>query len=119
WACSVTTSKILLYFTTPIFLTGIRMTIAGALLLWYQYFYAHEHFDFKRKDFWLFLQVAFFGIFFAYSLRHWALEEVSAAKTLFLYNAAPFMSSLYSYFIFKERMSRKKWVGLFIGCIGL
>ncbi len=119
WAASVTTSKMLLDFTTPMFLTGIRMAIAGALLLGYQYIYAREHFIFKRKDFWLFVQVAFFGIFFSYSLRHWALEEVSAAKTMFLYNAAPFMSCLYSYFIFKERMSRNKWIGLFIGCIGV
>lgn len=119
WAASVTTSKMLLEFTTPMFLTGVRMAIAGALLLYYQYFHAHAHFTFKRKDFWLFVQVAFFGIFFSYSLRHWALEEVSAAKTMFLYNAAPFMSALYSYFIFKERMSGKKWLGLFIGCVGI
>lgn len=119
WAASVTTSKMMLDFTNPIFLTGIRMSIAGSLLLYYQYFHAHEHFIFKRKHFWLFFQIAFFGIFVAYNLRHWALDEVSAAKTMFLYNAGPFMSSLYSYFIFKEYMSKQKWLGLFIGCIGI
>lgn len=119
WAASVTTSKMMLDFTNPIFLTAIRMSIAGALLLYYQYFHAHEPFVVKKKDMFLFFQVAFFGIFLSYNLRHWALDEVSAAKTMFLYNAAPFMSSLYSYFIFKEKMSKMKWLGLFIGCIGI
>lgn len=119
WAASVTTSKMLLHFTKPIFLTGIRMSIAGSVLLYYQYFHEHHNFVLKRKHVWLFFQVALFGIFLSYNLRHWALDEVSAAKTMFLYNSGPFLSSLFSYFMFRERMSQQKWFGLFIGCVGM
>ncbi len=59
------------------------------------------------------------GILVTYVLRFWALRDLPAAKTNFLYNLSPFMSSVFSYFIFNEKMSYKKWFGLSIGCIGL
>ena len=119
WAGSVTSSKILLNYTQPIFLTGIRMFIAGILLLIYQYFYAHEHFKFKRKHIPLYAQLILIGTYASYILRFWALESLTASKSMFLYNCAPFMTSLYSYFFFSEKMTRKQWFGLFLGMIGL
>jgi drug/metabolite transporter (DMT)-like permease len=38
---------------------------------------------------------------------------------MFLFNCAPFISSLYSYFFFKERMTRRQWAGLGIGFLGM
>ncbi|HZW61002.1 MAG TPA: DMT family transporter [Candidatus Babeliales bacterium] len=119
WAASVTSSKILLQYTQPIFLTGIRMFIAGGLLLAYQYFYAHDHFTFKRKHVGLYLKLIIIGIYLSYCLRFWALESITASKSMFLYNLAPFITSLYCYFFFNEKMTRKQWFGLLLGVVGL
>lgn len=119
WAASVWTSKILLKYTTPIFLTGSRMTIAGLILLCYQYFYAHEHFSFKRQHIWLYTQIIIFGIYLTYILRFWGMIDMSASKSMFFFNLAPFLSSLYSYIFFNERMTKRQWLGLTIGFIGL
>lgn len=119
WAGSVTCSKILLQYTEPIFLTGIRMFIAGLILLLYQYRYANHEFVLKRKDFFLYAQLIIIGIYISYVLRFWALESITASKSMFLFNCAPFMTSLYSYFLFKEKMTRKQWFGLILGMVGL
>lgn len=111
--------KMLLSYTTPLFLTGIRMSIGGLLLLSYLFFYAHEHFVFKRKHLFWYIQMILFGIYITYILRFWALNYMQAAKTNFMYNLSPFMSALFSYLFFNERLTAKKWFGLGIGLLGM
>jgi drug/metabolite transporter (DMT)-like permease len=119
WASSVTASKILIQYSQPIFLTGIRMFVAGALLLGYQYFFARHAFEFKRSHLTSYAQIIFFGIYATYILRFWAFESVSATKAMFLFNLSPFFSTLYSYFFLNEKLSRTQWAGLSLGFIGL
>lgn len=95
------------------------MFVAGLLLLGYQYFYGRQHFRFHTSHIYLYSQVIVFGILISYFLRFWALEYITATKLLFLYNLAPFMSALHSYFFLSERMSSRKWVGMLIGFVGL
>jgi len=111
--------KILLEYATPLFLTGARFTIGGLVLLAYQYWHPRQQFKFKLKHIWWYAQIVILGILITYVLRFWALGDMPAAKTNFLYNLSPFMSSLFSYFIFGETMSKRRWLGLAIGCTGL
>lgn len=119
WAGSVTASKVLLTYTKPIFLTGIRMFISGSLLLLYQYIYKGERFNFQRRELSLYIQLTLIGIYISYIMRFWALGSISATKSMFLYNTAPFLSAIYSYVLFKEKMTTKQWIGLFVGVLGL
>ena len=109
----------LLAYTTPIFLAGIRMFIAGSILLTYQYFYEHQQFRFKWKDLKYFLQIILLGIYASYILRFWAMQTLSAPKASFFFNLSPLFTALYSYLMFKEKLSRKQWVGLAIGFLGM
>lgn len=118
FALSVVTSKMIFAYSAPIFYIGARMSIAGLLLLAYQYIYAHDHFYFKREHAWLYAQVIFFGVYFTYIIRFWGLEQMPASKTMFMFNLAPFLSALFSYLLINEKMSKKQWVGLFIGFVG-
>ncbi|MFZ5954022.1 MAG: DMT family transporter [Candidatus Dependentiae bacterium] len=119
FATSFPMSKILLSYVTPIFYTGIRMVIAGALLLGYERFYVRQRFSFHKKDLWLLAQIIFFGIYITYILRFWGLTYLPSSKTAFLFNVAPFFSSFYSYLIFKEKPTLRQWIGLAIGFIGI
>jgi len=119
FASSFSMGKILLRYTTPIFLVGSRMLAGGLILLAYQYLSPKQNFYFKKKHIWLFAQIVLFGVYFNYILRFWALNSMTSTKTCFLYNLAPFMSYIYSYFFFKEKMTRGKFAGLLIGFIGL
>ena len=111
-------SKTLLGFVDPIFYTGIRMFIAGSLLLIYQFCYAHHHLKFNWKNVGLYLQVIFFGIYLTYILRFVGLATLTSSKTAFLFNFMPFFSAFYSYLFFKERLTRQQWMGLGIGFLG-
>ena len=51
FALSVFISKVIFSYSSPIFYIGARMSIAGMILLAYQYFFAREHFVFKKETF--------------------------------------------------------------------
>ena len=118
FALSVVISKMMFSYTYPIFYIGARMSIAGIVLLIYQYIYANEHFHLKKEHAWMLIQVIFFGVYFTYIIRFWGLKQLPASKTMFMFNLAPFISALFSYFLINDRMSKKQWIGLFIGFIG-
>ena len=119
FGASILASKMILPYTKPIFLTGIRMFLGGATLLAYEYFHPHRTFRFHKEHIWHYLKLIMYGVYISYILRFWALEYMPAFKLSFLFNLSPFLTSLYSYFIFKEKMSTKQWLGLSIGLIGL
>jgi len=119
FASSFSLGKILLGYTTPVFLTGIRMFAGGLILLAYQYFSPNHNFYIKKKHIWYFVQIILFGVYFNYILRFWALQSLTSYKTAFIYNLSPFMSAIYSYFFFKEKLVGRKLYGLIIGFLAM
>lgn len=111
-------SKFLLGYVGPQFFTGVRMVIAGTLLLFYQFLYTRGTFHFKRNHAKYFIQIIIIGVYLTYALRFWGLAKLPAAKTAFLFNLTPFFSAFYAYLMFKEKLSLKQWIGLGIGFLG-
>ncbi len=119
FASTFTLGKVLLGYSQPIFLTGIRMSIAGGILLVYQYFVRKHAFKIRKKDISLYVQVMLFSTFLPYTLRFWGLDYMPASKAALLYNLGPFFSYLFAYSLGHESISWKKILGLFIGFFGL
>ncbi len=92
---------------------------AGIILIGYQLVRHQKLPKFHKNDIWLYTQVIFLGIYGAYIFRFWGLKYLASSKTALIFNASPFFTALYSYAIFKEKMTVKQWVGLVIGFIGL
>ncbi len=115
---SIPLGKMLLGFTSPIFLAGLRMFLAGVILIGYSYIFQRQHFSFKRVHVWPFVQIMIFGIYLKYVLRYWGLNYLTSAKMSFLLNATPFVAAFFSYIFFKEKLSNKKWIGLCLGFAG-
>jgi drug/metabolite transporter (DMT)-like permease len=111
--------KMALTCTTPFFLTGIRMTAGGLILLTYLYTYSRKELRFNWSHISWFAQMTFFGIYITYALRFWALGYMPAAKTNFIYNLSPFISALFSFTVLHEKLSSKKLIGLAIGLLGI
>jgi len=116
---SIPISKVLLKFTNPVFLTGIRMTIAGFIMLTYQYFFAHKKFKIKWEHIFYYFQIIFWGVYIKNILRFWGLSYISAAKMSFLQTTPPFFSALFSYLAFGEKYTLKQWAGLIISFAAL
>jgi drug/metabolite transporter (DMT)-like permease len=117
-ASTFTICKALLDYVKPIFFIGIRMLVAGAILLAYSYWKNKAVFTIHKKDRWLFTQIVLFHVYFAYILDLWSLQYITSSKSSFLYNLSPFLAALFSYFYFSEKMTAKKWLGLLIGFSG-
>ena len=118
-ASTFTIGKIAVTYITPIFFIGIRMIIGGALLLLYTFFVKRQHWRFSWSDWWLFAQIVLFHIYCSYIFEFWGLQYLSSSKVSLYFNFSPFVTALLSYFLLNERLSRKKWLGLFIGFVGM
>src|SRR4051794_37249204 len=115
FASVFTIAKIGLQYTQPFFFVGTRMMLAGIILLGYQYFFHREGFKLKKYHFWQIFRLAAFNIYLTNVFEFWGLKYLTSFKTCFIYSLSPFLSALLSYFIFSEKMSGKKWIGLIIG----
>ncbi len=120
---SLPISKILLQYAPPFFLSGIRMFIAGIILLAFNYFRGSSktkaNTQLKTAHIYLYAQIIFFGVYLKYILRYWGLSHMSSIKLSFLLNMSPFMAAFFSYLAFSEKLTKKQWIGILIGFLGL
>lgn len=119
FASTFTLGKLALAYANPIFFIATRMIIGGSLLLVYQYFFNRSKWKFEIKVWPLYLQIITFHVFFAYICEFWALQYVTASKACLIFNLSPFITAFFSYLLFSERLSWKKWIGLCIGFMGM
>jgi drug/metabolite transporter (DMT)-like permease len=119
FASVFTIAKIGLGYTQPIFFVGSRMLLAGILMLAYHFLIRREKMIFNKSILWRLFLLGLFNIFLTNMFEFWALKYLTSFKTCFIYSLSPFLSALFSYFIFSEILTLKKWIGLIIGFIGL
>lgn len=113
FASVFTVGKSTLQYVDPYFLTGLRMCLAGFLLLPFC-----RQFRITKKQLPLIVGLAFFNVFITNAFEFWALQYLQTAKASLIYSFSPLFAIVLSYFVFKERMNRWKWLGLAIGFAG-
>jgi len=107
YASTYSLSKYLLTYMQPLYLSGLRMTIAGCILLIYLGLFDYARFIIHKKSLSYFFILAFFNIFLTFALELWALQYISSIKVTFLYNLGPLITPFFSYFFFSEIMTLK------------
>lgn len=119
WSSVFTFGKVMLDFSTPVFLTATRMLLGGLLMVAYLAIRKRSEFKLNRSQ-WLSIGfLALFSIFLTNILEFWGLQYLSSAKTCFIYSLSPFLAALFSYIHFREKMTKAKWIGLTIGFLGM
>lgn len=118
FASVFTIGKLTLQSVDPFFLTGVRMLIAGLIVLIYQLLTNRKQIYLPKKLFFLILCLGFFNVFITNAFEFWGLQYMETAKTSLIYSFSPFFAILLSYLFFKEKMTPKRWIGLLIGVIG-
>ncbi len=119
WSSVFSIAKIVLGYSSPIFLTSFRMLFAAALLFAYLAITKRSSFKIKGRQFLSLVVLGFFSIYATNILEFWAVQYMSAAKTCFIYSLSPFFAALFSYLHFGEKMNPKKWLGLLLGLVGI
>lgn len=119
FASVFTLEKVALNYTSPLFLFGSRMFLAGILMLGIQYFLNSEKFYIKKKDLYSFVVLAILFVFVTNFLELISIKYMSSHKTCLLYMLSPFISAIISYFYLSDTLSLRKFIGITFGFIGL
>ncbi len=112
-------SKDTLSYSEPFFLIGSRMAAAGILLLLHQYFFNRKTFKIKASHLKNLFLLGFINIYLTNVAEIWGLQHMVSAKACLIYSLSPFLSATVAYFVLREILSTKKWLGLCIGFMGL
>lgn len=125
-AISFPIGKLALEFcSSPVQLIGLRMSLAGLLILGY--------IGLKRlltknplfgqgillSDSVIFIKVAIFHVYLAFVCEFWALGFLDSIKVNLLFSLTPLISAVLGFFIIGQRLEMKKWVGLILGGGGM
>lgn len=118
FASVFTAAKLGLEHAQPFFLVGSRMTCAGLILMSWVFFRNRSQFGLAGNNWIKLLLLGLFNIYLTNGLEFWGMQYLTSSKTSFIYSLSPFLAALFSYFCFKEILSKKKWLGLFFGFAG-
>jgi EamA-like transporter family. len=105
-------------YIEPVFFTGLCLTLAGTVLLLYQYCKDKRKLTWNNELILPLLMLIICNIYLTNVCERWGLQYLTAVKTSFIYNLSPFFSAIFSYFLLSELMTRTKWLGLIIGFLG-
>lgn len=118
WSSAFALGKSALSYCPPLFLIAVRMIIAGLLILGFVFVFKREQFKIKKGQLSTLFLLALMAVYLSNAFEMWGLQFLTAAKACFIYSLTPFISALFSYFQFKEQITLRKMVGLFIGFVG-
>ena len=120
WSSIFTIGRMAVTHCPPLLLTSSRMILSGVIIISYLLL--------KKKSFLLKLKknqllpiflLAILSMYLTNALEFWGLKYISAGKTCFIYSLTPFFAALFSYIHFKEKMNKRKWIGMIIGFLGI
>lgn len=112
-------SKNTLKFSEPFFSIGLRMLIGGIALLSHQLIFNRKAFSIKLSDFKYFIFLGVINIYLTNITEICGIQNMSSAKACLIYSLSPFLSIITSYFLLRERITFKKFLGLGLGFVGL
>ncbi|AAF73728.1 S-adenosylmethionine/S-adenosylhomocysteine transporter [Chlamydia pneumoniae] len=116
WSSSFALSKLVMNASAPIFATGARMVIAGAILALAAWFRG-GFVGISKKIFLYIVLLALTGFYLTNIFEFIGLQSLSSSKTCFIYGLSPLMSALFSYIQLKEKVTLKKVLGLSLGLV--
>jgi drug/metabolite transporter (DMT)-like permease len=119
-ASGITANKIILSYVPAAFFVGLRMFLAGFVLLVGICFRQKGMQLSRLKKDWLELLLLSSIITFIPSLlKAYALQSMPLQKATLLASFDPFVTALYAYSLFGERLSLKKIIGMCVGFFGV
>lgn len=112
-------NKLILAYISPGLLVGLRMLIAGAILISVALWYGRWTFLSKVQQRWLQLLIlSSFAAFIPALLKAYALKHTYSSKVALIGSLDPFLTALYAYILWREPLTLKKWLGILLAVTG-
>ncbi len=118
-ALTFTLGKAAVAYADPLFLIGARMVVSGCLLLGFYAIKNRMVFRPSLRDLVDFGRVTFFHIYLSFVPEFWALQFVSSIKVNIMYATTPFVAMIFSFLLYKTRVTRLSLAGACCAFIGL
>lgn len=118
YASVFTLQKKIIENTEPLFAIGSRMFLAGIIILFY-ILYKNEKFSIKKNHLYSFFLLSLYNIYLTNVFEIYGLCKIESSKACLIYSLAPFLSFFITQFSLKEKITKKKILGLFIGLVGI
>ncbi len=119
-ASAITANKILLNSLPPLFFVGIRMLMAGIILVAIMYIQKQRlSWSILKKDAPVFMLIMLCTTFLPAILKAYALKHMSSANAALLGALDPFITALYAYVLWREKLPFLKWLGIIVGFFGI
>lgn len=118
-ASAISVNKVILATLPPTFFVGLRMLLGGIILCALSYRSSHRmKFSYLKQDWFLLLWLALCTTLVSSLLKAFGLQNLVSSKAAFIGALDPFITAIYSYLFWRERLSRKKVIGVFLGFLG-
>lgn len=118
-ASAITVNKVLLTSLPAVFFVGIRMFFGGIILCSLYYKSSYRLNPRQLLNNWkILLAAAVCTTFLPSILKAYGLKYLVSSKAAFIGALDPFITALYSYLLWSERLSKKKILGIFLGFTG-
>lgn len=95
------------------------MFIAGIMLLLYNYKIKNKIQKIKISDIKYFIYLSLYNIYLNSIFEIWGLNNLPSSKVCLIYSLSPFITAIIAFFILKEKLNLKKFIGISIGFLGL
>lgn len=117
---AISANKVILFTMSPALLVGIRMLIAGLILFIYTILHSHHNLQIQKikNNILLILLVTLSTTFFPSLLKAYSLKTMTSSKASFFGVLDPFVTAIFAYFLFGEKLNFSKVIGILFGCIG-
>jgi drug/metabolite transporter (DMT)-like permease len=125
-AAGVTANKFILNYLSPLWFVALRTSLSSIILMGYTLYQlrslpAKELGNPKRyyQDWPLLILMAICTTLFPSFLKAFGLKYMFAAKATLLNSLDPFITAIYSYLLWSERLSWSKILGIVVGIVGM
>jgi drug/metabolite transporter (DMT)-like permease len=118
FASLFTLQKETLNFSEPFFLVGFKMSLAGLLLLVYAKI-TNKTSTFHVSHIKLLALLTMSQIYLGNICEIWGLKYMESSKACLIFSLSPFLAAIIAFIALKETLSPKKWLGMFVGFVGL
>lgn len=118
-ASATVANKYALTGLSLLLMVGLRMLCAGIILFWYYHKKSHRlTFNYFKHDLLLLLGISLLTMLVPALFKAFALKHMLASKAAFIASLDPFVTALYSYCFWGERLTKKKIIGIILGFTG-
>jgi drug/metabolite transporter (DMT)-like permease len=118
-ASAIIANKIILQYLPLAFFVGIRTLTAGGILLALNFCSSPRmRLGHIKKDWLTIMIAALFTTCIPSLLKAYGIKHLLASKAAFIGSLDPFLTALYAYFFFHERLNRRKIIGIGLAFIG-